>query len=117
MYSSSSDSPGFVPSRSVAAGVVGTGNVCVDWISVVMRGNCPFLVGNTAADPLFAALDRSNALSLSLGYFIGCGRPDSSGRHGGVAWRTWRSCRGADGVALGLSDSYFPSNAERGYVK
>ena len=34
--------------------------------SVVMRGNCPFLVGNTAADPLFAALDRSNALSLFL---------------------------------------------------
>ena len=58
--------------------------------SVVMRGNCPFLVGNTAADPLFAALDRSNALSLSLGYIIGCGRPDSSGRHGGVAWRAWR---------------------------
>ena len=68
--------------------------------SVVMRGNCPFLVGNTAADPLFAALDRSNALSLSLGYIIGCGRPDSSGRHGGVAWR---GCLGADGVALSLS--------------
>ena len=71
--------------------------------SVVMRGNCPFLVGNTAADPLFAALDRSNALSLSLGYIIGCGRPDSSGRHGGVAWRAWRGCRGADGVAPVLS--------------
>ena len=52
-----------------------------------------FLVGNTAADPLFAALDRSNALSLSLGYIIGCGRPDSSGRHGGVAWRAWRAWR------------------------
>ena len=53
-------------------------------VYVVMRGNCPFLVGNTAADPLFAALDRSNALSLSLEYFIGCRRPDLSGRHGGA---------------------------------
>ena len=85
--------------------------------SVGMRGNCPFLVGNTAADPLFAALDRSNALSLSLGYIIGCGRPDSSGRHSGVAWRAWRDCLGADGVALGLSDLYFHTNADGGYVK
>ena len=57
-----------------------------------MRGNCPFLVGNTAADPLFAALDRSNALFLSDISSVAGGRIR---RVGTVASRGARGARGA----------------------
>ena len=47
-----------ISSQSVAAGVVESREKSVSFGSVISRGICMFLVGNTAADLSFAALDR-----------------------------------------------------------